>query len=266
MIDSHVHLFRDGEKGNVFYRGNSKQILQNLMDNLTIKLEEENIDKCLLYINDQDWFHTPYFDINIPKKIIIGAIVNPFWENIDEKLDLLLKKNIKILKLLPYEQVILREHYCNVLELARKIEDRNMVLTVCCSYGSKYVFDTNGVELVSYLLNHGIKSPIIMAHGGMAKIFEAMSLMMDYNNLYIDISFTLDYWWKSSVIDDYAFAIEKLNYDRIFYGSDYPYVSFCDSYEVFSKFCSMYKINDRDKEKILSINFEKFILDNIKQV
>jgi predicted TIM-barrel fold metal-dependent hydrolase len=42
------------------------------------------------------------------------------------------------------------------------------------------------------------------------------------NNVYFDISFSLLYYRKSSVLKDIIFALDNIKYERVLYGSDFP--------------------------------------------
>ncbi|GAB6100056.1 hypothetical protein JCM16358_19350 [Halanaerocella petrolearia] len=270
MFDSNVHLLEIEDEGintpddiieelNKKFNEMTKKEIKETLTNLSNEIKQEQIKKGLLYILDEEWEHHDWFPTNFPHNIIPGVVMDPFSKNIDVKLDKLSKNNVGFLKILPYEQHIFKEDYQEVVEFAKKAEQRNMVLTVCCAYGSSYLYKTNGVELVARLLNEGISSPIIMAHGGMTKVLDAMSLMLEFSNVYMDISFSIAYWWGSRILEDYAFAFEKLNYQRIFYGSDYPYIGFKNSLNYFKKFCDKYNLSSEEQNKILHNNFKKFL-------
>jgi len=118
------------------------------------------------------------------------------------------------------------------------------------------LYRTNGVELAFKIKEMYPDIPIILAHGGGPRVFDAMSLMNEYDDVYMDLSFSLKYWWNSSVIDDYAFALRKLKGKNVLYGSDYPYVSFKDSYNYFAFFAKIKNIIYT--EDICYNNFKKF--------
>jgi predicted TIM-barrel fold metal-dependent hydrolase len=273
MFDSNMHLLKIEDEGlnspddiieqlNKKFNTMTKKEIRNELIHLSEKMTYNQIKKGLIYILDENWEQHDLFPMNFPNNIIPGVVIDPFSNNLDIQLDKLKESNIRFLKILPYEQHIFKEDYQEVVEFAKKVEERNMILTVCCAYGSRYLYKTNGVELVSSLLNEGIDSPIIMAHGGMLKVLDAMSLMLEFPNLYMDISFAISYWWDSRVLDDYAFALRKLNYQRVFYGSDYPYVDLETSLDYFQKFCEKYNLNSIEKNKVLHENF-KIFLDKI---
>jgi len=191
-------------------------------------------------------------EMKVPKNIIISTVVDDI-NDLEKAYD----KKIKIIKILPYEQKILRKKYSNIIEIAEYIKEKKMILTICSTYGSKLLYDTNGVELASYIKKK-IDVPIILAHGGGPKIFDAMSIALEYDNIFLDLSFSLKFWWNSSVIKNYAFALKKLECKRCFYGSDYPYVNFDESLDYFLKFINKYKFSHEEKNNILYFNFNKF--------
>ena len=85
-----------------------------------------------------------------------------------------------------------------------------------------------------------------------------MSIALDYEDIFLDLSFSLKFWWGSSVIKDYAFVLKKLEFKRCFYGSDYPYVDFDESIRVFLKFAEKYVFSEDVQESILYRNFIEF--------
>ena len=270
MIDAHIHLLEIKHEGynspdyiinqiGKKFNSMSKNEMQKLVLELSKSIDKRQIQKAVLYILDKNWHKHNWFPVEFPENILPGVLIDPFLKERETKLDELMENNIKFLKILPYEQHIFREKYEGILGFAKEVKKRNMVLTICCAYGSRYLYKTNGVDLVSYLLNSGIDSPIIMAHGGMTRVFDAMSLMLEFPNLYMDLSFTISYWWNSRIIDDYRFVLEKMDYERIFYGSDYPYVSIEDSIDYFNRFCAYCTMKEKDIDKIKSNNFRKML-------
>lgn len=273
MIDDNVHLIKIDSEEYISpdyirkqirnqYANMKKEELYQKITKLSDELSLADIEKAVLYIFDEEWYHHDWFPYKFPENIIPAILLDPELDEIEQKIKQLAENNIRFAKLLPYEQHIFYEDYEKILKIAQILSDNGIVLTVCCAYGSRYLYQTNGVELTSYLLNGGIKTPIIMAHGGMPRVFDAMSLMFEFPNLYMDISFALNYWKSSRIWDDYRFVFEKLDYKRIFYGSDFPYVSFEETREVFDEFCEFYKINDRQKKQIEEENFRLFLKES----
>lgn len=251
IIDSHVHLYPKPilEKEIEV----SEENVDGLLSQLSQKVKQNGIEEALVYILDEKVLS---MNINVPENLIISTTVgvhNTYIRDLEEAF----YKGIKIIKILPYDQKVTRDKYSNVLEIAEFAKERKMVLTICSTYGSKLIYDTNGVELATFIKKE-VDIPIILAHGGGPKIFEAMSLALDYEDIFLDLSFSIKYWWGSSVIDDYAFALKKLSSKKIFYGSDYPYVDFNESLEYFLRFIRVYNFSEGDKNNMLYYNFEKF--------
>ena len=223
------------------------------MYELSQKLTFNNIIQAVVYILDEKALS---IDLKVPDNLIISTalgIHKTYMSDIEKAFE----KNIKIIKILPYDQGILRSDYQNILEVAEFVEEKGMVLTICSTYGSKLLYDTNGIELAVFLKKK-TDIPIILAHGGGPKVFDAMSIALDYEDIFLDLSFSLKFWWGSSVIKDYAFVLKKLEFKRCFYGSDYPYVDFDESIRVFLKFAEKYVFSEDVQENILYRNFIEF--------
>lgn len=252
MIDSHLHCdFTEGKKEQQL------QLLKKMM-------LERNITKAVLYlISDRDYEKENYL-LDFGTNIIPAMMLDPKDDRVDQKLKKLKKSGIKMLKLLPYEQQLLYEDYDRVCDYALKAQEQDMILTICGAYGSKDVYRTNGVELAAHILDAGFKNPLIIAHGGMVRLLDTHSLMCEYPNLFIDISFTIPYWWGSHVIEDLNFVIQRAEFEHVFWGSDYPNHSFDDALYYFDLFCKKFQITPQNRDKLLSANFEKFYEEYLK--
>lgn len=231
------------------------------LDKLKLEMSINGIEKGILYLIDDNDFKEGNYRMNFGKNIIPAIALNPKEKNVVSQLDEVARSGIKIIKFLPYEQQILYRDFDLVCEYTKRVQEHGMILTICGSYGSKDVYNTNGVELAARVLQSGFTNPLIIAHGGMVRQLDTHSLMCEYNNLYFDISFTIKNWWGSHVIEDLHFVMEKCNYEKVFFGSDYPYHTFEDAIQYFEKFCEKYQISNTNKEKILRGNFENFCRD-----
>lgn len=127
-------------------------------------------------------------------------------------------------KILTYEQKVTVKDYRSILMIARAIEKQDMFLTICSTFGSKYMYDHDALRLAAYLIQQGYKAPLILAHAGGSRVREAFLIADDAPNVYLDTSFTLSYWRGSSVIDDIAYVVHRLP-GRVFFGSDAPNIS-----------------------------------------
>lgn len=274
IIDANIHLLKITSEG---YNSPNKikTLIDQKFDNMTereisdlikktkINMKNNKISESILYILYNNLYKKNLKNLCLDNELNYGVLLDLNDPNYKKTLKTYKENNINFIKLLPYELKLLKKDYKKVLTISNEIQKNNMILTICGAYGSRYVYDTNGVELAAFLLNNNYTSPIIIAHGGMTRVFDTMSLMLEFPNLYMDTSFTLNYWKGSRIWDDYNFVFKKLNYERIFYGSDYPYVSFEDSIEVFNEFCDYYELNHQEKENILKSNFQNFVKKEI---
>lgn len=253
MIDTHLHCH--------FTKGRQNSEITELKK----AMEERGISKGILYLIEEADYTERNFALDFGACLIPAIALDPRDPRIDEKLEDVRRHGVKIIKLLPYRQQIFCEAFDVVCDYAKKVQELGMVLTICGSYGSKDVYRTNGVELAARILNAGFENPLILAHGGMVRQLDTHSLMCEYPNLYMDISFTIPYWWGSHVIQDLHFVMEKNQYERIFWGSDYPYHSFEEELEYFDRFCAAYGVSAQNREKMLFGNFETFYAAYLKE-
>jgi predicted TIM-barrel fold metal-dependent hydrolase len=81
-----------------------------------------------------------------------------------------------------------------------------------------------------------------------------MLLAADKTNVWLDTSFSLPYYENSSVEIDFAYALKKMNFERIVFGTDHPYIEFNEGLQRHISFFNKYKFNEADVEKILYSN------------
>ncbi len=246
MIDAHIHCHFTKDE-------NSSQIAE-----LKNAMQAQDITRGILYLIDEKDYTDRNFAQDFGDSLIPAIALNPQDPSIDKKLEDVCSHGVKIVKLLPYEQQIFYEDFDAICDYAEKVQKHAMILTICGAYGSKDVYRTNGVELAAAVLQAGFENPLIVAHGGMVRQLDTWSLMCEYPNLYMDISFTIPYWWGSHVIEDLHFVMKQSNYERIFWGSDYPYHSLEEALKYFDRFCKVYGVSPENREKLLYGNFEAF--------
>ena len=132
----------------------------------------------------------------------------------------------------PYVQRIgTPDHLPEIRSVMETVESRDLLTIIDCSYGGEHMYEVNGVKL-GHTLAKTVDSPIVLAHGGGAKIHEAFLTADIFSNIYLDTSFSLPYWSGSSVEDDFAFAMEQMEMERWVWGSDRPFASHDQSLQV----------------------------------
>jgi predicted TIM-barrel fold metal-dependent hydrolase len=105
------------------------------------------------------------------------------------------------------------------------------------------MYEVNGVRL-GHALAKSVSSPIILAHGGGAKIHEAFLTAETFSNIYLDTSFSIPYWSNSSVCEDFAFVMDEMNMDRWVWGTDRPFAGHRESVEEVEKLLSEHGLSE----------------------
>lgn len=156
----------------------------------------------------------------------------------------------KAIKFHPYLQKISEKDFLAVEQFAKIADKLALCVVIDCSYGTRNIYDYTGIKLAGYLADK-VKVPIIMAHGGGMRVFDAMLVAMDSKNIFLDTSFSLFFWQASSVEEDFAYAIRKLGPTRWMYGSDTPWVSSGDSLKTIIAFFKRYRFSKEEIDSIL---------------
>lgn len=219
LIDFHVHAtpkpdtsmdMRLTEHGdvNAYLHELDKQLALHGIERALVHLLDE---RCIAQLK------------GVPSRCVLSLMVDFRKPGAPETVRYAKAAGVAGIKILTYEQEVTPNDYPAVLRLAQEVERQGLFLTVCCTFGSKKLHTHDALALVSYLLQKGFSAPLIMAHGGGSRAREALLLMDDAPNLYLDTSFTTTYWKGSPVMDELAYVIQRFP-DRCFFGSDVPYV------------------------------------------
>lgn len=222
IIDMHFHCLAKPnlESEFVWYDNFSKRINEGL----TI-LDENKIVKALAYVLDERACR----GIFKQTKIIFALMIDFRKKNVSEAVRCAKRAGFKGVKILTNEQAVVESDYSNILKLAREVEKQNMFLTICTAFGGLRIYQHDALALAAYLLDNGFKESLILAHAGSSRIKDAILLADSSPNVYLDTSFTVNYWRGSSVIDDLRYAVNRFP-SRVFYGSDSPYIKMDEAY------------------------------------
>lgn len=250
----HLHLYPSSE---LVSEGSwDAATLDKNLKFLSRRLNELSIEKGLAIILDENFLRNKeavaYLRSNINKFSNLSFCLMLDFRKTDFSRLLGLAKDLKFkaIKLHPYLQKIGSKDYSLAGELVKKAAKLGMFLVVDCSYGTRYLYEYNGVKLCAYLSGL-ISTPIVMAHAGGALALDALSLAMDADNIYLETSFSLNFWQASSIEQDFAFAFKKLGSERCLYGSDAPFVGIKDSLKTANKFFKKYDFTKKDIDNIL---------------
>ena len=137
-------------------------------------------------------------------------------------------QGVRGLKFHSYFQRIAAEDFPAALALARRAQERRMFVCVDTSYGTSGMYRFDNLRLAC-LLADALTCPIILLHSGGLRVFEAMLLAEEHPHVFLETSFSLDYYRGSTVEEDLRWVYRKLGPQRLLYGSDHPYVGLANS-------------------------------------
>ena len=151
------------------------------------------------------------------KKHLITQLINPVdYEKNINSLD------IDAIKFHAYHQNITSDQYERILQICT---NSNKIIVIDTSYGSSKMYINKPLELASLIIDQIKDKPIILLHSGGFKCMEALLLAENQDNVFLETSFTYNFYYGSSICQDLNFIYNKLGADKIIFGSDSPY---CD--------------------------------------
>lgn len=157
----------------------------------------------------------------------------------------------KSIVLHPYLQNFEPQSYKWVIDCAREAERKELIISLCCAYGGPLIYLVEPLQVVRSIADQ-VNGPIVIVHGGGAKILEALLLADIYNNIFLDTSFSLHWWIGSSIENDFAFAMKKLGSERWMFGSDDPFLQIEDSLKTHWSFFDRHGISSQEQENIMN--------------
>jgi len=156
---------------------------------------------------------------------------------------------VAALKFHPYLQRIVPADLAAAAALAREADRLGMFVMVCGSYGTRALDRHDGVRLAAALADE-VSCPIVLSHGGGRQILDAMLIAEDAPQVVLDTSFSLPYYFGSSIETDFAFAMRKLGPARWVFGSDAPFMTVEDSVAAMRRFFDRHEFAARDVDQI----------------
>lgn len=219
MIDMHLHLSNELDlKLDNFW--SNKKYRENI-NNAEKKFKKLKLNKALVYVLEERAINCK---LNDSQYFVFSLVIDFRSKDAIKKVKKAKMSGFKGIKILTNEQGVMKRDYPMVLKLAQEVERQGMFLTICSAFGGLTLYKYNALALTAYILEAGYKAPLILAHAGGSRIKEAILITDSAPNVYLDTSFTTSYWCQSSVIDDLIYALKKFP-NRIFYGSDSPYIN-----------------------------------------
>jgi len=150
----------------------------------------------------------------------------------------------------PYLQRLGREKIETAVALAREAERQGLFINICSACGTKDLYRYDNLDLAVHLAE-AVTCPIVLLHGGGARVLEAMLIAEALPHVYLETSFSLPYWEGSSVEGDIAFAMRKLGTRRWMFGSDAPFLTVADALAAHRRFFERHRFSDKEIEDVM---------------
>jgi len=190
--------------------------------------------------------------------------INPRTKGCSYKLEQLKKCGAKGIKLHP------RLHNYKIeckecVETLRKAGDLAMPVLIDCFPDGKNISLDNlpgSFGRVAELLG---KTRIAIGHAGGHHILDAMMVAKSFENIFLDLSFTLLYYRNSPLTKNIAYALHNLKFKKIFWGTDYPDRSYSTSVRSSLAELEEMKIPEEGMSALLWENVISFLEGNSEQ-
>jgi predicted TIM-barrel fold metal-dependent hydrolase len=217
IIDAHTHIHPDSRGFGERYDASLKNLI-TCLDNSPVDMaiilpispmvpNEFIVEACNQY----------------PNRLLGFASVNPLeGENAADQLETYIKRNkLKGLKLHPRLQNFDLSNPA-ILPVFKRSAELGIPILIDAFPG---MTDTGTVSIPIQIGKIAAIIPdakLIIAHAGGYKILDSLFIAKKHCSIYLDLSYSLNYFRSSSIEQDIHFVIKKLGANRCIYGSDHP--------------------------------------------
>ena len=250
VVDIHTHLYHKPDLS--VEASLSSHDVESIASSYVERIQSGPADHAVAIIMDEEFLadegaRSDLLTVRDNSDIFsLAFLIDPLANDAPEYVDQVTEAGGVAIKLHPYIQELTPETYPSVARTMRTVEEHDLITIIDCSYGGEHMNRANGVHL-GHRLAQVVDSPILLAHGGGPRILDAVSSADAFSNVYLDTSFSLQYWDQSSVIADYAFGYRKLGADRWMWGSDRPYVEQSTSFNRASEFLDEHGLSNKEQ-------------------
>lgn len=153
-----------------------------------------------------------------------------------------------------YLQQIAESDFEEVVNVCKYAAEKQLIICIDGSYGTSKMYEYDNMKLICLVADFVKSVPIVIVHSGGYRLIEAMLLAADKKNVWLDTSFSLPYYMGSSIETDFAFVIKKMDFRRIVFGSDHPYIHFDDAVKQHINFFSKFNLTSAQIENVMALN------------
>lgn len=179
-------------------------------------------------------------------------------KSIESQIKLLKRAGCKAIVFHPYLQKITKNDLQKVQEFSKAAEENDMFVCICAAYGSKDIYNYFPLECVVSVASV-VECPVVIIHGGGAKIMDAFLIADAFPHVILDTSFSLNYWLNTPVEEWFAVAMRRLGADRWMFGSDAPFVNLEVAIDRHVEFFSRHNFTKEEIDKIMGENAMKIL-------
>jgi predicted TIM-barrel fold metal-dependent hydrolase len=177
-----------------------------------------------------------------------------------ERLEQAFAQGVRSVLFHAYHQQITTADYPDILRVAQFVSARKGLVCIDTSYGTARMYTYDNLKLAAFISEMITTTPIILVHAGGLRILEAMLLADLQPNIYLETSFSVDYYRGSSIAQDFAFAFRKLGAKRILYGSDFPYVDPQQAQTTLLNLLEQYQFSPSEIKAIMYSNAQQLLV------
>ena len=192
------------------------------------------------------------------KNINLTSLIDFRRNDIFAYIDILIENNVKAVMVNSYLQKISDMDIPLVLKVFKYCESKGLSILIDGSYGTSKMLKYDNLKLMCSIAGQIKQTSIVIIHSGGLRVKEVMLLALENSNIYLDTSFSLPFYQDSSLEKDFAFAYKKIGVERVFFGSDLPYMDSTVTMNQHLNFFQKFHFSSSEIEKILCQNATEF--------
>jgi hypothetical protein len=195
----------------------------------------------------------------VPKSDSISLIFD-YKNNLDYVLDKIDANQINALKIHSREQELMQSDYPKLIDKLRLVK-KNIPIIIDAFYYDHHLENRPSLSSIIDIAQEFPKRKIIVAHSGGHKILDYFFHLRTLDNIYYDLSLSLQYLSDSSCFLDLIKLIKYTNKNKILFGTDYHWADAKFQFEVLISIFDKLNLNQKEKQQILYDNSEALFFD-----
>ena len=146
------------------------------------------------------------------------------------------------------------------LELTKKIKKFNFIIMWCTldSWYNKISKSNEQLDLLAKIINNNKKNKFLLMHGGGPDLLKFYEKFRFNENVYLDLSYTIYHYKKTSLEEDIIFLFNKFD-KRLITGTDFPDINFKEYYKNLTRLILKSRVSKKKINNILFNNLKKIL-------